>query len=212
MKSSGTIPECKVLLDHIVGMDGCADLKSYWPSQLDIRWTSFTAMIRAEERYPAIKEALDEMVAAGVTWSTRFPYKRYQVDALLAGKATTTDPIDAILSKEKGTLYRVSTDIFRAGSHPYSVDAGLETIKPLSYFIDTRLQLTRSKADPQDAILSIDHAEPDEVDAILVEGKAQPDEVDAIIERKQQLNFYKVDVFAARIKSKSYRLDAVVAL
>jgi hypothetical protein len=53
---------------------------SLWPAEVRVNWNSINAMKAAESNYAVIKEALDGMLAAGVSWSTAFPYKEYNLD------------------------------------------------------------------------------------------------------------------------------------
>jgi hypothetical protein len=64
MKSSGTAPECQAIIDHILGLDGASRLEPYWPAEVRVCWTSPAAMRLAKANYPALKEAIDDMIAA----------------------------------------------------------------------------------------------------------------------------------------------------
>jgi hypothetical protein len=210
MKSSGTKAECETILDSILGMQGAVDLKTYWPAEVRVNWTSFQAMIQAEERYDAVKAALDTMLAAGVSWSTSFPYKKYSVDALLEGRHTTSYSVDHYASKQKSALYLVRTDIFEAGSASEDVDACLETMHLVTERLDALVHAWRTKDTQVDANIEEPHDESYSVDSILKKNKTKSYDIDRISE-KDQLKTYRLDGMAEGGRRSSYLVTVAIS-
>ena len=210
MKSSGTKAECEAILNSILGMKGAVDLVTYWPAEVRVNWTSYNAMRTAEARYSAVKEALDTMIAAGVSWSTSFPYKTYDVDAYLMGRHSTSYSVDTGISKEKSCLYLVRTDIFDIGSISQDLDAFLETVHSILELVDVRIKADRSKSELIDANIEKPRIETYQVDGILLQKSEKSYEVDAISE-KLQSDVYDVDAFASMKRRSSYLITAEVS-
>jgi len=210
MKSSGTKAECETILNSILGMQDAVELKTYWPAEVRVNWKSFRAMIRAEARYSAVKEALDSMIAAGVSWSTSFPYKTYEVDASLMGRHSTSYSVDAGISKVKSCLYLVRTDIFDTGSTTTDLDALVETSHRLLQTVDARIKADRSKSVLVDTNIEKPHIKTYQMDSILQLWNEKSYEVDAISE-KLQFDYYDVDAFASMKRRNSYLITAEVS-
>lgn len=210
MKSSGTKAECEAILNSILGMRDAVDLVTYWPGEVRVNWKSFHAMRTAEANYSAVKEALDTMIAAGISWSTSFPYKIYDVDAYLMGQHFTSYHIDADISKEKSYLYLVRTDIFNTGSTSQEIDAFLETSHQLREMVDARVKADRSKSVLLDANIEEPHKKNYQIDGILRLKSSKSYDVDAISE-KLQSDSYDIDAFASMKRHGSYLVTAEVS-
>jgi hypothetical protein len=194
MKSSGTKAECETILNRILGMQDAVDLKTYWPAEVRVNWTSFQAMITAEEKYESVKAALDTMLAAGVSWSTAFPYKQYNVDALLEGRHSVNCSVDCFASNQKSALYLVRTDIFDTGSASAEIDACLETMHQVTERLDALVHAWRTKAV--------------QVDANIEEPHREDYSVDSILKRKKTLD-YNMDMISEADRIESYRIDGM---
>lgn len=195
MKSSGTKAECETIINSILGMQDAVDLKTYWPAEVRVNWTSFHAMITAEARYDALREALDAMLAAGVSWSTAFPYKNYNVDVLLEGVHSAGYSVDYLAAKQKSALYLVRTDIFETGSTSVDIDACLETMHHVTERLDVLVHANKSKAAQVDANIEEPHDESYSIDSILKLRKTKSYEVDSISEADRS-GIYQIDGMA----------------
>jgi hypothetical protein len=192
MKSSGTKPECEAILNSLLGMTNAVNLKTYWPAEVRVEWNSFWAMKSAEANFSVISETLDEMLAAGVTWSTSFPYKQYNLDAFLIGKHPANYSIDAGISKEKYCSYLLRTDIFDTGSTDYDLDTNLEAVHGLTERLDALVRAIRSKTELLSANISEPHDKSYQIDGVLKQKKTKSYEVDSISEAKRS-GVYRMD-------------------
>ena len=136
MKSSGTKPECEAIINHILGRADAADIKTYWPGEIEVTWKSPTAMKLAESKYPELAEALDNMVAAGITWSTRFPYKDSWADICLSGDHIADMTADINVLGRRQWQFMAKIDMFDAGSTIGEVDICTETAHSESQPVD----------------------------------------------------------------------------
>jgi hypothetical protein len=167
-------------------------------------------MITAEAKYDALKEALDTMLAAGVSWSTAFPYKRYNVDAVLEGKHSTSYSMDHYASKVKSSLYLVRTDIFETGSASADLDTCLESMHTVTERLDASLHATKTKSAHVDACIEEIHDESYSIDGILKLVKSKPYTMDCIGE-KDMVRTYRLDSFAENRRRSSYLVTVVIA-
>ena len=195
MKSSGTKPECEAILNNILGMPNAVNLQTYWPAEVRVNWNSFWAMKTAEANYTVVKEALDEMIVAGVSWSTSFPYKSYDLDVNLIGQHSWQYSVDTNLSHQKSCQYLLRTDLFDTGIKSYDLDACLETSHSHLDSLDALVRADRSKTERLDLNVSESHPKSYQNDAVLVQNRSQNDEVDAIIEASG-IDFYHLDMLA----------------
>ena len=206
MKSSGTKPECEAILNNILGMPNAVNLQTYWPAEVRVNWNSFWAMKTAEANYTVVKEALDEMIVAGVSWSTSFPYKSYDLDVNLIGQHSWPYSVDANLSHSKDCTYLLRTDIFDSGESSYDLDGCLETSHSLLERLDVLVRADKGKTQLLDANISESHPKSYQNDAVLVQNRSQNDEVDAILEATQ-IDFYHLDMLAEVVHRGFYMLS-----
>lgn len=209
MKSSGTESELLTLINTILGMQNAATLRTYWPAEIRVDWNSFAAMKQAELKYDRIKEALDEAVAAGVTWSTSFPYKEYLLDAALAGTKLIEYSVDTGISKEKETFYRIVVDLLNPGSKIYDVDAGLETRRSKAQLVDTKLLETNYLDYHVGSFIEGSKTKTYDIDLQLWSVRSKLDDLDVIMSKDREL-IYDVDAFVARDKRGFYLLMVVI--
>jgi hypothetical protein len=195
MKSSGTKSECEAILNSLLGMTNAVNLKTYWPAEVRVEWNSFWAMKSAEANFSVISETLDEMLAAGVTWSTSFPYKQYNLDAFLIGKHSAYYSIDAGISKEKYCSYLLRAYIYDSGQKSYDLDSCLEISHSLQERLDTLVRADKNKTELLDANISVPHAKNYQNDTILKENRSKTESLDAIVEA-QKIDYYHIDMLA----------------
>jgi hypothetical protein len=195
MKSSGTKPECEAILNSILGMVNAVDLKTYWPAEVRVKWNSFWAMKTAEANLAVIEEALDGMLAAGVSWSTSFPYKSFNLDANLIGKHSTSYSIDAAISREKFCTYLLRTDIFEQGSVSQDLDACLEMPHFTQQILDALVRADKSRTELLDVNIAKSHLASYQTDAVLKQKCIKTEEVDATLEATL-VDYYHLDMLA----------------
>jgi len=210
MKSSGTMAEIRAAIDAILGMENAATLRSYWPGELRITWNSYTAIREAEAKFEALTEALNDMVMAGITWTTSFPYKPYDVDVLLYGPKRNEVQVDAFLEKPKEKLYNLVVDFFDVGVKPYELDGYAETIHDKSQLVDTKLVAAPEKAVLVDGFFEAPHEKTYDNDATLVSRKTKNDAVDLVLTKDFGLP-YRVDSYLERLRRYPYLVTAVIA-
>jgi hypothetical protein len=103
--SSGTKSNCEAVLDRITGLQGSSDLKSYYPATVVLNWTSPSAVERAAPMASMIAEAMDGMLAAGISWSTSYPWATYNMDMAKAYLEIATYNMDGATTKQRGRIY-----------------------------------------------------------------------------------------------------------
>lgn len=192
MKSSGTKPECEAILNHALGMRDAVDLQTYWPGDVRVVWKSYAAMRQAQAKYAMVQELLNTMLAAGVSWSTAFPYIEQSVDVFLSGKHSWPFQVDTGLSKEKEALQLVRTEFFNQGQASQDVDANLETWNTASLQVQTLLIARNSMLIQADAMAEARVPKDMLVDSMLRQDRAKAQQVDAIAEAAKQ-DAYQVD-------------------
>lgn len=210
MKSSGTIPEISTIIDTILGIKNASTLTPYWPGDLVITWNSYEAMRAGEAKYPALKEALDNMVAAGFSWITHFPYKEYSVDALVFGEESLSYFLDAGVEKPKTKIYRISADIFDTGTAPYDLDGFLEIEHTISERLDFRGVAERVVPYSLDALGETSHWKDYSLDGDLEANLSEPESVDAIVEKTGIVDYYHLDAMAEGKRKGFYLISAAV--
>ncbi|MGB5101047.1 MAG: hypothetical protein WBN94_10685 [Methanothrix sp.] len=206
MKSSGTKPECESILDHILGMRGAARLETYWPGEVRLCWNSYTAMRRAQEQYAAVKGAMDDMIAAGVSWSTAFPWISYLLDTNINGKKNFPYLMDAGVTGSKYSLYLLNVDIFERNAATVDLDAYLEEGHTISSRMDALLTINPAKLQQLDALVEIGHSATYQNDAIALERRSKSEYVDAVLE-KNLPRYYNIDLITEGARRGSYLLS-----
>lgn len=205
MKSSGTTTECEAILNNILGMRNAVRLDTYWPAEVRVCWNSYTAMRQAEARYAILSETLNSMLAAGVSWSTSFPYKIYTLDANLSGKHSTDYSLDAGLEKEKWAMYLMRADMFGQNTIEDSMDACLEVPHTKNYTLDTRLWAEREPSYPLDGLLSIAHTKTYTMDGLIRQNRSASYSLDALAS-EDMFYPYDLDAFAEKSRRGFYML------
>jgi len=210
MKSSGTMAEIRAAIDTILGMENAATLTSYWPGELRITWNSYTAIRAAEAKLAALTEALNDMVMAGITWTTSFPYKTYDLDVLLYGPKRNEVQVDTILEKPKEKLYRLVVDFFDVGTKSYELDGYAETTHEKSQSLVAKLVAVPEKPVLVDGFLETVHDKSYDNDVTLVAHKTKNDSVDSVLTKDFRLP-YMVDGLFERKRRYPYLVSVVIA-
>lgn len=121
--SSGTKENCQTIIDRIIGAPGGSNLETFGNAEVVLSWTSPDAIIAAVSKADLISEAMDRMLACGVSWSTSYPLADYDIDGLMEGPVNIEYNINGAISKLRGIQYRASSSIFNYGSKTYNADA-----------------------------------------------------------------------------------------
>lgn len=202
MKSSGTKPECEAIINHILGRADAADIKTYWPGEIEVTWKSPTAMKLAESKYPELAEALDNMVAAGITWSTRFPYKDSWADICLSGDHIADMTADINVLGRRQWQFMTTVDLFDAGSAINEADICTETSHYLSEPVDMHLisknrkQLLLDIANEASQVI-------DQLSDIIVEKLTAKSQSIDVLCMKAQHGYFQVDHISEKPKYKT---------
>ena len=210
MKSSGTMAEIRAAIDTILGMENAATLRSYWPGELRITWNSYTAIREAEAKFEALTEALNDMVMAGITWTTSFPYKPYDVDVFLYGPKRNEVQVDVFLEKPKEKLYNLVVDFFDVGEKPYELDCYAETVHDKSQLVATKLVAVPEKEVLVDGFFEAPHVKSYQNETRLVSRKAKNDTVDSVLTKDIGLP-YRVEGLLERKRRYPYLVSVVIS-
>jgi hypothetical protein len=205
MKSSGTKPECESVIDHILGMRGAARLDTYWPGEVRVCWNSFAAMRRAQDNYAAVQAALNDMIAAGITWSTAFPWIQYLLDTNLAGINSAPYQLDAGMETSKYVMYLMGADIFERNSASEDLDACIEERHTITARLDANLKTMHNKTQLLDICIQEAHDASYENDVILKARHTKSEDLDVIIEN-MPFKYYRLDTITESARRGFYLL------
>lgn len=192
MKSSGTKPESEAILNHALGMRDAVDLQPYWPGDVRVVWKSYAAMRQAQAKYAMVQELLNTMLAAGISWSTAFPYFEQPIDALFSGKHSWPIQVDAGISKEKEALLLVRTEFYNQGEAPQDIDVNLEIPHAAIQRLQSHLIAKNSKSISVEAMIEARIPKDMQADVVLKQTRSKAQLMDAIAEATKQ-DAYKVD-------------------
>lgn len=194
MKSSGTKPECEAIINHILGRADAADIKTYWPGEIEVTWKNPAAMKLAESKYPELAEALNNMVAAGITWSTRFPYKDSWADICLSGDHFADMTADINVLGLRQWQFMAQMDLFDAGSATNDADICTETSYYQSEPVDMHLVSINRK------LLLLD---------IANEAGQVMDQLSDIIQEKPTTKSQSIDVLCMKAQHGYFQVDHI---
>ncbi len=206
LSSSGTVLEIQAIVNKILEMENACRLETYWPAEVRVNWTSQEAMKRAQANFAAVKEALDASIAAGVSWSTSFPYKEYQIDAMLSGQHKHQYLIDMYLPAHRSSPYLMRMDLFDRGSATVDIDMNLETSFRCNHWLKMNLIARNYRQYQQDVLLQTRRAADCRIDHILIKRSSNTHQVDLIAASKR-VNYYRLDMLSARNRLGFYQLS-----
>lgn len=205
LSSSGTIPEIQAIVNKVLEMEDACRLEPYWPAELRVNWTSQEACKKAQANYTAVKEALDAAIAAGVSWSTAFPYKEYQVDMEISGLHSWQYRLDMCLPSNRYIQYLMRMDLFDRRSTILDVDVNIENTFRYNHWLKMNLVARNIKQYQQDLLLQTQRATDFRMDQILLKRLTKPQQID-LIAAAQRINYYRVDVLSEKAKAGYYRV------
>lgn len=137
--SSGTKANCQAVIDRITGTPGGSNLETFAPAEVVLSWTSPDAIVAALAKSSMITEAMDQLVAAGVSWSTSYPLASYQMDGITGGPEISTYEMDGAISKLRGFVYHMSGGMWDMGGTHYHADGLLYDSGYANYQADLKL-------------------------------------------------------------------------
>lgn len=206
MKSSGTAPECQAIIDHILGLEGASRLEPYWPAEVRVCWTSPAAMRLAKANYDILEEALDDMMAAGTTWSTAFPFLDYSIDVNISGPHERSYQVDLGLSGRKSAAYLLRTDLFDQRSAADDLDALMETTHSLIERLDVHLLARKARNQQIDALIEGEESEDYQADSILQKRSPKNYTID-LVSMKKGKNYYRIDMLSLAARRGFYQVS-----
>jgi hypothetical protein len=199
IKSSGTRDEIKSIINHILGTRDAVDLNVVWPAELRLKWKSFNDLLIAQDKYDVLKEAMDKAIMAGVSWSTRFPYIQYSVDALLEGIARRPFQVDLNISGKRSESMLVRMDIFEHTDHTQLLDIVFETLHRRFMRVEARFQALHSVNSSVKVGLEAKLSKTQSVDYTSKAKKPKNFDVD-LVNSINRLRPYKVDLLAEHMR------------
>jgi len=205
LSSSGTTPEIRAIVNKILGMENACRLETY-PAEVRVNWTSQEAMKKAQANFTAVKEALDASIAAGISWSTSFPYKEYQIDAMLSGQHKHQYLIDMCLPAHRYSQYLMRMDLFERGSATFDIDLNLETSFRCNYWLKMNLIARNYRQYQQDILLQTRRATSCRIDQVLLKRSSNTHQIDLIAASKR-VNYYRLDMLSTKGRLGFYQLS-----
>jgi len=148
----------------------------------------------AESKYPELSEALDNMVAAGITWSTRFPYKDSWADICLSGDHIADMTADINVLGRRQWQFMTTVDLFDAGSAINEADLCSETSHYQSEPVDMHLVSKNRKQ------LLLD---------IANEASQVIDQLSDIIQEKLTTKSQSIDVLCMKAQHGYFQVDHI---
>lgn len=136
--SYGTTANVQAVIDRIVGITGASTLETLSPATVRLGWTDTETAKIAVTKSAQIEEAMDDVLAAGVTWATAYPYAEYQMDWFRWLPVTVTYEASTAIAKRRGYVYLAATGIWESGLETYDADAVLYGPATATYRVDGR--------------------------------------------------------------------------
>lgn len=139
LTSSGTKANCQAIIDRITGTPGGSLFETFAPAHIVLSWTSPDAIVAAQAKSSMISDAMDAMIAAGVSWSTSYPLVTYDIDGHMIGYDTTDYQIGGAIGKLRGFVYHMTGGIWDSGSATYQADGALQVAGGVTYRTVSRI-------------------------------------------------------------------------
>lgn len=194
LTSCGTKANCQAVIDRITGMPGGSLLETFAPARVVLSWTSPDAIAAALPKTAMISAAMDEMVAAGISWSTSYPLVSYQADGITSGNELATYQASGAISKLRGYVYHMSASMWDTEIVTYRADGALQTSGSLTYRMQFGATADHSCTYSTDSIMTLVPGVTYRADGIV---KAIP------------IVTYRIDGFAEEPCIASYECDTI---
>ncbi len=131
--SCGTAPNILAIVDRIIGVDGGSTIETFHPATVRVGWVDTETAKIAYPKSAQIDAAMDEALAAGVTWSTAYPYAEYQMAWGRWLPVDVTYSASAAVARMRGYVYLAATGLWDSGSETYDADALIYTARTTTY-------------------------------------------------------------------------------
>lgn len=158
LTSSGTKANCQAIIDRITGCPNGSEIETFGPAEVVLSWTSPDAIVAAQAQSALIAEAMDRMMAAGVSWSTSYPLTGYNADGLMQGPSIVTYSTDGAISKKRGIQYHMASSMWENGATHYHADVAIQTEHTVSYQMKSEATQDKAISYQIDGNLSAKHA------------------------------------------------------
>lgn len=135
LTGSGTKSACESIIDRILNVRNSCHIDTYYPAEMRIEWNGYHNMRRAHENFAILSKLLDQMVPAGVTWTTSFPWEEFLLDSTTVGTIREQFDIKGALMIKRW-WYSVHDAYFaRTESYPFDIAATIATSRLFSHKI-----------------------------------------------------------------------------
>ena len=85
LRGCGTIPNCKIIIDRIIGIDGETNIETRWPCNIKITFASDAGMRAAIKNKSVIDSMIPRMIASGISSDLLIPLIDYDMDIRTLG-------------------------------------------------------------------------------------------------------------------------------
>lgn len=151
--SSGIIPNIRAVVDRITGYPNGSVIESFWPATLRLSWSSPEVAKVAYSKQSLLIDAMNRSIAAGVSWSTSYPYCEYQADFKKCYIETLGHDMDAAIAKRRGQVYHAAVGLWESGKQTYQGGSYLYGPAYVDYKAVARLISGGSQSYSLDAII-----------------------------------------------------------
>lgn len=131
--SYGTPSNIQAIIDRIIGVNGGSTIESFYPATVRLGWVDVDTAKIAYPKSAQIEAAMDDALAAGVTWSTAYPYAEYQMDWGRWLPVTVTYSASVGIAIRRGYVYLAATGLWDSGAETYDADALIYTTRNATY-------------------------------------------------------------------------------
>lgn len=142
--SSGTKYNIQTVIDRITGYPNGSIVTTYWPATIRLSWSAPNVTKAAYANQTLISNAMDRAVAAGVSWSTAYPFEDYRMDFMKCYNELFNYTFDAAISRKRGYVYHMITGFWETklandgGIESYQIGSYLGGAKTITYEMMSR--------------------------------------------------------------------------
>ena len=104
LRGCGTIPNCKIIIDRIIGIDGETNIETRWPCNIKITFTSDAGMRAAIKNKSVIDSMIPRMIASGISSDLLIPLIDYDMDIRTLGHMEFAYFVGAYLGTQNNEL------------------------------------------------------------------------------------------------------------
>ncbi|HNR56829.1 MAG TPA: hypothetical protein PKJ51_00090 [Methanothrix sp.] len=152
--SYGTAANVQMVVDRVVGISGASTLETLAPATVRLGWSDTEIAKIAATKTDQIGDAMDEAIAAGVTWSTSYPYAEYQMDWGRWLPVSVSYTASTAIARRRGYVYLAATGLWKSRSATYRADSLVYVPRSVTYRADGQVVADHSSAYIADTILT----------------------------------------------------------